>query len=431
MFGRRRFIGTAIGSALVAGNASTASHAAATVALPRTYAGQTISVLTGTGPAFDYFKELSQDFMSQTGVTVEFTGLSYNEQYQKLLLDLTSGAGSFDAFAFAYQWKHEIASFSADLATIPADLPGAPDLGLADYPPRVLDVYSKVDGKLIGLPFLGDVTLLVWNKEQYAAAGLNPEVGPTTWSEIVANGHKLQGHGHYGFGLPAGKSAQTANIWMLDFAARGGRYFDAAFQPQFDSPAGKAAMAFVVQDLQPIAPPGNLTWDFPEMLNSLTTGQAAQAMMWPGGFGALLDPSQSATAHSVAWAPMPGAALLGGWSLGVSEASRGKAAAMLFAAWLTSPETQRRAAKLGGSPARISTLSDPALIKDHPYWPVVLQAMRGDVTEFPPVKEAEQVVIMIYEEVNAAAAGLKTPDEASAALQAKVLEFVKQRGYLK
>ena len=421
----RRCLITSTAIALLLG---TSRLGAAAAPLPKTYSGQTITVLTGTGPAFDYLKELSADFMAQTGVTVEFTGLSYNEQYQKLILDLTSGGGSFDAFAFAYQWKHEIAPYAADLSKTVA---GAPDLALADYPPRVLDVYSKVDGKLIGLPFLGDVTLLVWNKDQYKAAGLDPSVAPTSWAEILENGRKLERNGHYGFGLPAGKSAQTANIWMLDFAARGGAYFDAAFRPQFNSPAGKAAMTFIVKELQTIAPPGNLTWDFPEMLNSLTTGQAAQGMMWPGGFGALLDPSQSSTAKSVAWAPMPGAALLGGWSLGVSEASRNKDAAKLYAAWLTSPETQRKAAKLGGSPARISTLSDPELVKEHPYWPVVLQGMQGQVTEFPPVKEAEQVVIMIYDEVNAAAAGLKTPDEASDALQAKVVEFVKAAGSLK
>lgn len=400
--------------------------AANAVELPKTYDGQTIRVLIGTSPAWDPIRRISGRFTEATGIKVELTALSYTEAYQKLILDLTSGSASFDAFAFAYQWKHEMAPFMTDLANVEKDVPGAPSLSLDDYPGKILDVYGRVDGKLIGLPLLGDVTLFVWNKDAYAAAGLDPSKGPSTWAEVADRGDKLIGGKQYGFGLPAGKSPQTANIWTLVMHSLGGTYFDKDMKPTFNSKAGREAMHFIVEKLQPIAPKGNLTWDFPEMLNSLMTGASSQSMMWPGGFGALLNPKQSQVATKVSWAPTPGVSLLGGWAFGVNDASTSKQAAELYAAWLTSPEVALEYALAGGSPARASVLTDPKYKAIAPQADAVLDGLKGDVVQFPPVKESEQIVIMIYEEINAAAAGVKSPDQAVDDLQARVEAFMKK-----
>ncbi|ASY74211.1 Glycerol-3-phosphate ABC transporter, periplasmic glycerol-3-phosphate-binding protein (plasmid) [Sinorhizobium fredii CCBAU 83666] len=146
--------------------------------LPNTYSGQKIRALASTGAAFEAMATVSRDFTEATGIAVEYVNLSYNEQYQKLILDLTSGAASFDVFNFAYQWKFEIEPYCADLSNIPSEIPGAPDLALDDYPQRALEIYGRANNKLIGLPTLGDVTLFVWNKEAYKAAGLDPEAAP-------------------------------------------------------------------------------------------------------------------------------------------------------------------------------------------------------------------------------------------------------------
>lgn len=395
--------------------------------LPKTFAGKTLRVLIGTGPAWDPVRAMSSKFSAATGVGVEFTALSYNETYQKLILDLTGGSAAFDGYAFAYQWKHEIAPFLADLSKVDGEVAGAPALRLDDYPGKVLETYGKVGDKLIGLPLLGDVTLFVWNKDAYTKAGLDPKVAPASWDEVAARGKSLEGGKQYGFGLPAGKSPQTANIWILLLYAFGGQYFDAANKPVFNSAAGRKAMHFLVEQLQPIAPPGNLTWDFPEMLTGLTTGASAQSMMWPGGFGALLNPNTSQTAKSVAWCPTPGASLLGGWAFGVNAASPSLDAAKLYSAWLTSPEIALDYALNGGSPARASVLTSPDYVAIAPQAAAVLAGLQGNTTQFPPVKESEQVVIMIYDEVNAAAAKVKTPDQAVDDLQAKVEAFMRTR----
>jgi hypothetical protein len=63
--------------------------------------------------------------------------------------------------------------------------------------------------------------------------------------------------------------------------------------------------------------------------------------------------------------------------------------------------------------------------------PAVLKGMQGRVATYAPIKEAEQVNIMIYDEANAACAGTKTPEQAAGDLNDKVTAFMKRRGYLR
>ena len=85
----------------------------------------------------------------------------------------------------------------------------------------------------------------------------------------------------------------------------------------------------------------------------------------------------------------------------------------------------------GMSPARLSALRDPALIQRYPHFPAVQQAMLGDTFGYIPLKESEQIHIMMYDEANAACAKIKSPEQAAADLQAKAVAFMTKRGYIK
>ena len=63
--------------------------------------------------------------------------------------------------------------------------------------------------------------------------------------------------------------------------------------------------------------------------------------------------------------------------------------------------------------------------------PAVVKGMSGRVATYAPIKESEQVNIMIYDEVNAACAKTKTPEQAAGDLNEKVTAFMRRRGYLK
>ena len=389
--------------------------------LTQKYAGTTLKVMLGAGGgSWEAYRLSSEKFAGLTGIKFNYTFLPDSNAYTKTVLDVSSGTNAFDGYVYTYPWKGELAPYFADLEKVVPTIDGAPSLDLDDYPGDVIEAYGRVDGKLIGLPILGDATMLVWNKAQYEKVGLDPMAAPKTWADVVANGQKLKDAGLGGYALPGGKGWQVACTWIIAFARFGGEYFGDNYAPQFNSEAGKNATKLLVEQLQGLAPAGNLTWDFPEMLDALNTGTAGQGMMWPGGFGTMLDPNQSKEAANLAFEATPEASLLGGWAVGVNDASANKEAAALWATYLASREVQRDAP----APARISVLSDPELIAKRPHFPQVLQALSGKLALFPNVPQSAQIINYMHDELNAALSGDKSADEATDAIQASVEEFI-------
>ena len=406
--------------AAAAGLGATPLRAYAADPLPRRYEGTTLSVMSRSSPAFDAMTALGAEFTEATGIRLQVTRVAPSDHYAKLMLDLTSNTNAYDVTLFIYQWKFELAPFLADLAGADRAVAGAPSLALDDYPPKLLDIYGHVDNKLMGLPILGDVAFLLWNREALKAAGL-PESAPASWDEVVQRGRKLVGNGHFGFALPAGKTPQCAVLWTILFHAFGGSYFAADGQPTLGSAAGVQTMRFMAEQLESVSPTGNLTWDYNEVMGSFSTAQSAQAVIWPGALAIV--------AGKFALAPPPGGSLLGGTSIGVNAKTTKAEAAKLYVLWLTSKEVVLRTAMSGTAPARLSALSDPAQVAKDPYFPNVKAAMLGDTFGYIPMKEAEQVNMMIADEANAACAHSKPPEQAAADLQTKVTQFMKRRGY--
>lgn len=399
--------------------------------LPKTYAGTTLNVLSRTSPPFDVTVQLGGEFTQATGIKLNVTRSAPSDHYAKLILDWTSGTNAYDVSLFVYQWKADLAPFLADLSSLDTDVKGAPALDLDDYAAKVLDVYGKHNGKLVGLPILGDVAFLLYNKAIYAATGLDPEDAPTSWDEIVARGKQTMSDGVYGYALPAGKTPQCYVMWSLLHHAFGGQFFDQRGNPDFVNEASLKAIKFMAEQLQPISPPGNLTWDYNEVLNSFQQGKAAHAVMWAGGLGALSDPAKSAVAGKFGAAVPPGGALLGGTSVGVNAKAKNPEAARLYVAWLTSKAIVQRTAAVGTSPARLSVLGDTALSAKYPHYTALARAFSAETFGYIPVNEAEQVLLTVADEANAACAKTKTSEQAATDLQAKVSQFMKRRGYLK
>jgi multiple sugar transport system substrate-binding protein len=420
-----------LGAAGMATGALLATRLArAAEALPRTYSGATLNVMQRTSPPFDAVIQAGAAFTAATGIRLNVTRVAPSDQYAKLMLDVSSRTNAYDVSAFVYQWKQDLAPFLADLGDIPKTVPGAPALALDDYPPKLLETYGRVGDKLIGLPILGDVCFLLWNTKAYRAANL-PDKAPASWDEVAARGKALRTGNQFGFALPAGKAPQAYVLWTLVFHAFGGNYFAADGTPQLDSAAGLRTLQFIAKELQPIAASGDLTWDYNEVVNSLLTAQSAQAVIWPGGLGTLNDPAKSEIAGGFAIASPPGGALLGGTSIGVNAHSKHLEAAKLYVAWITSPEIVKQTADGGCPPARISAWSDPALIHKYPHFPAVQAAMTGETFGYIPMRESEQVLVMMSDAVNAVCAGTKTPEQAAGDLQSGAVAFMRRRGMLK
>lgn len=56
----------------------------------------------------------------------------------------------------------------------------------ADYLSSVVGYYSDTNGNILSLPFNSSTPIMYYNKDVFAAAGLDPETPPATWAEMEA-----------------------------------------------------------------------------------------------------------------------------------------------------------------------------------------------------------------------------------------------------
>jgi len=65
----------------------------------------------------------------------------------------------------------------------------------AEYLPAVTGYYTDVAGNMLSFPFNASTPMLYYNKDQFRAAGLDPEAAPKTWPEVGAAAKRLRASG--------------------------------------------------------------------------------------------------------------------------------------------------------------------------------------------------------------------------------------------
>ncbi len=136
---------------------------------------------------------------------------------------------------------------------------------------------SHVDGKLYGTPMQYNVSYLYWNKDLFAAAGLDPEKAPETMEELAEYAEKLTdpSKNQYGLALP------TSVTYMQFLWANGGDADDPSTnQNLLDSEENLKTLEWL-QDLMvnKKVSPENITG--PEADTMLQAGQIAMYMSGP------------------------------------------------------------------------------------------------------------------------------------------------------
>ena len=177
-----RKAGTSLGAAALAGTLSTAALA---VDL------QFFFPVAVGGKAADTIESLTADYVAQNpGVNIEavYAG-SYQDTITKTLTAVRGGTPpqlsvilSVDMFTLIEE--DAIVAFDDLISTEDEKK------WLNSFYPAFMD-NSQTAGKTYGIPFQRSTPVLYWNKEAFAEAGLDPNVAPGTWSEMVEFGKKL------------------------------------------------------------------------------------------------------------------------------------------------------------------------------------------------------------------------------------------------
>ena len=362
---RRQFLA---GSAAIAASGVTGispSFAASTVDWKK-YAGTTLEVNLIKSPRGEILQKHQKEFEELTGMKVHSEQMPEQQQRQKAVIELTSGRPSFDVIHISYhvqKRQFEKGGWLADLNPFLKD-PSLTDASLteSDFASAGLTFAKDANGRFGALPFSVDYWIIYWNKDLFAAKGIEY---PKTFEELVKAAEALTDPSSNTYGFVA-RGMKNANVpvWTSLMLGYGQSAVDADGNLKTDSAEAIEAAKLYQRLMTKAAPPGVAGFNWAECQSSFLQGKVG---MWLDGIGfapPLEDPNKSRVVGKVGYGVIPAgpkaqAAPTTGDGIGVTEASTKKEAAYLYCQWAISKEMGARLLQTGsGVPFRKSVIDD-------------------------------------------------------------------------
>ena len=317
------------------------------------------------------------------GTTVNFQVMEEGDLRSAVTADVASGAGQYDIVTIG---AYETPQWGANgwLVDLTEDLKSDTAYDVEDILPPVRDVNSY-EGKLFAVPFYGESSILMYNKEVLDKAGVTIGENPT-WQEVAdaakkANTADMAGicmRGKPGWGdlfAPLTTVVQTF----------GGNWYDMQWAATVNTPEWKEAVSFYKTMLDESGEADPVSYSFNECLTALKEGKAA---MWADASVAasMLEAEDSPVKGKMGYAHMPvnktqESGWLWSWNLAVPASTKNKDAAIKFVKWATSKEYHKLVGeKIGWSNvppgARTSTYEIPEYKEAAAaYAPITLDVM--------------------------------------------------------
>lgn len=256
---------------------------------------------------------------------------------------------------------------------------------------------STYQGKLYALPFSADSSVLLYNKDLFQQAGLDPNSPPKTWVEIATDAAKIRALGKNTYGYYFSGACGGCNVFTLMpmIWASGGDILnsDGTKATIASSPQVKDALSFYHQlwaagDI----PPGAKTDDGTNFVNAFAAGNIGIA---GGGAFSIGELKANFPKLHFGVTPLPGmngdsSSFAGGDVIGIPHGSAHEAAAFDFISWCLAPDVQvNQFAKNGSVPVR-SDLAVNQYSKLDPRFETVSHALTIGKTVYS-VKENELI----------------------------------------
>ena len=294
---------------------------------------------------------------------------------------------------------------------------------------------SQTGGKTYGIPFQRSTPVLYWNKDAFKKAGLDPEVAPATWEEMVEFGKKLtvtDANGNvsqWGVRIPSSgfpywlfQGLTTQNDVIL--ANSDGN------KTNFDDPKVVEALQYMVDLSQKhkVMAPGIIEWGATP--KAFFEGQTA--MMWtstgnltnvranaPFPFGVAMLP-----ANKRRGAPTGG----GNFYIFKGSSDAQNQASLEFVKWITAPEQAARWSIATGYVAPRADAWETKAMKDYtadfPPALVALNQLKYAVAELS-THENQRITRIFNDALEAAITGKKPAGQALKEAQAKADAILK------
>lgn len=277
---------------------------------------------------------------------------------------------------------------------------------------------GQLDGKTYALPFAPDVSVLLYNKDHYTEAGLDPETPPATWDELIDYSQKLTNESHYGYVYAGGDAGGHMFTFMPYVWNNGGEVLSEDGKTCLLGESNAIEALSMFNDLTnkyQVTPPSVTTYSWNEAQDAFLTGKASQVVLGSAAIYSFISGENS----NINW----GACLLpkgpngteyasfsGGDSIGITSQCENPEAAWDFIEYSLSEDVQvDELAKGGLLPAR-SDFFDNEYFNSTPEYQVLREAL--EVGHTPVSLKYDEMYVPILEAMQTCLNGEKTPDQA-------------------
>jgi ABC-type glycerol-3-phosphate transport system substrate-binding protein len=305
------------------------------------YKGKKVTILMSAGPWGKSHETMVDEFNKLTGITINYDSLPEEQIPTKLQTSVLSRSGDYDAVVMIWDLlgQYNKAGLLADMTPYYND-PKMPAWDVEEYPSRIVD-FIRRDGKLIGVPVSVAAQIMMYRKDLFQEAGLQPPDGKTlTWKQVYEHAKKLTKPGLYGTGhgwKAGGVYNETMNVLpgdkpILDDKKRLSIYRDPRVIETYEAWAQMYKEGLMSKEV--------LGDNIVAAWAKFQTGQMAMhPLSWPIAIADMEDPNKSKIAGKIGYTATPGATpRIGGWAAAVLSDSKNKEAAYLHLAWLASTD---------------------------------------------------------------------------------------------
>jgi len=375
----------------------------------------------------------------EKGVKVTLVEFPYPTLYEKLVTAFQANAATFDLLIADDPWMPK---FGSEGWLVPLDstfgykresdiFSVVYDLGSWPPPRGPVPPGEKAKARhLYAITLVGNVEFFMYRKDLVSA--------PKTWADVVKNAKKVYDPKKpiYGFVIRGAKGNPVISEFTPLLLSYGGRIFDDNWKVVLNSKQSVDALTFFAKTLKQYAPRGVENYDAAERAREVATGRAAQGFIWPAEITDIVEnPAVSKVVGKMGYTLAPAGPggrhtpLMGNWLLAIPKGSKNQRWAYEFILWATSAKVQRPYALGGGIPFRKSVLMNSEMNKKFPFFRAMADSLQAPAQWRPRTQEWFAVEAILGTHVNAALAGLETPQDAIAKAAREIEQHMKEAGY--
>ncbi|PRX11384.1 UNVERIFIED_ORG: carbohydrate ABC transporter substrate-binding protein (CUT1 family) [Martelella mediterranea] len=360
--------------------------AIAAIALPGLAQAETFSLWVRSDGS-EFMPKLVDAFNAKGEDKAELQIVPVNELVQKYAI-AAAGGSEPDALSLDLIYTPSFAQAGQlkDMTEFAKSLPYYDHLSKAHL------TVGTYDGKIYGMPFSADASVLVWNKNLFEEAGLDPDKAPTNWAEVREDAEAVSALGDETYGFYFSGNCGGCNIFTfmpLVWASGGALFEDEGAKATVTTPQMKDAIEFyrgMVED--GLVPAGSQTDSGSNFFAAFAGGNIGLTPSGSFAIGALNNQYPDLE-YGVTYLPGKDgdwSSFAGGDNIVVSAKTEEEKmpAIQAFIEFAYSPEGQKILAQNGSLPVR-DDVAEQALEGLDARYMIAAEAMAKGKTPYSPV----------------------------------------------